>query len=140
MNAQNATLAAGLFVIGLAMSASKLGPYFTPVVVVDKELQSVAVGYEPKTIVPGEQFPICDCSTRTMQTFLKQYAGAESNSCKQQYPNTTDKRWYREGVAEHRKTVCKNGSYWTCTYDEVWYSCIKYKERPSCPQDNCIPE
>ena len=141
MHAQTATIACGLFAVGLVLGASKLGPYMTAEVVVDKELQSGAIGYEPKVIAhPLAALPVCDCSTRTTQTFIKQYAGASSNSCKQQYPDPTVKRWYREGAAEHRKTICKNGNYWTCLYDEVWYSCIPYSPRPDCPQDTCIPE
>lgn len=82
---------------------------------------------------PMDNLPICECpEPATEQIFQKSFADVWSDSCDQ----SDHAKPYRHGLAYHMKTICDNGSYWTCSYT-LFARCDSFLARPSCPQDTC---
>lgn len=80
--------------------------------------------------------PICRCGLDAqVQEFVKIYnAASDLSSCIQLYPMEPNSK----GVATHRKTICNNGSYWTCSY-ETGVGCTDIDDfRPDCPEGSCV--
>lgn len=81
--------------------------------------------------------PLCDCPNPTTQVWIKEYRGSRNTSCDTTFPGNP----YRLGRANHEKTICNNGGYWTCTYYEDNYLCTNTAQtQPSCPENTCNPE
>jgi len=90
---------------------------------------------EPPKTDPGK--PSCRCAANAqVQEFTKIYNYAsDMMSCIMLDPMEPNSK----GVATHRKTICSNGSYWTCTYDSG-QGCTDVEDfKPVCPEGSCNP-
>lgn len=89
-------------------------------------------GFGISTDGPVVAIPLCACADMSTQTFTKYYNAGTNNPTCANHPNIPNKL----GIATHTKTVCDNGGYWYCSYDEG--GCTSHTEsKPSCPSDTC---
>lgn len=89
----------------------------------------------PPNTDPGK--PSCRCSKNAqVQEFTKVYNYAsDMMSCIMLDPMEPNSK----GIATHRKTICENGSFWTCTY-ETGQGCTDVEDfKPTCPEGSCNP-
>lgn len=95
----------------------------------------IAAPEDDPVTTPGK--PSCRCAKNAqVQEFTKIYNYAsDMMSCIMLDPMEPNSK----GIATHRKTICENGSYWTCTY-ESGQGCTDVEDfKPTCPEGSCTP-